>query len=109
MILTCPECATSYFVDDLKIPRGGRMVKCTSCSARWRAYQDRAEPEAAVPEDDLLIEPAPRPPAGPDDDLEFVAAPVAPVRKPPKKKSSPVAMIAAGVAAALVVVGGTAV
>ncbi|HEX7885168.1 MAG TPA: zinc-ribbon domain-containing protein, partial [Phenylobacterium sp.] len=27
MILTCPECATSYFVDDLKVPRGGRMVK----------------------------------------------------------------------------------
>jgi predicted Zn finger-like uncharacterized protein len=111
MILTCPECATSYFVDDLKIPRGGRMVKCTNCSARWRAYQDRSEAEAAAAEDDLLVE-APRTPAPPDDDLEFVAAPVTPKRKPepkPKKKGSKGALIATGVVAGLVVVGGAAV
>ncbi|WP_374345707.1 DUF3426 domain-containing protein [Phenylobacterium sp.] len=35
MILTCPECATSYFVDDSKIPAEGRKVKCASCSHRW--------------------------------------------------------------------------
>jgi predicted Zn finger-like uncharacterized protein len=37
MILTCPECATSYFVDDSKIPSRGRTVKCANCSARWVA------------------------------------------------------------------------
>jgi predicted Zn finger-like uncharacterized protein len=37
MILTCPECATSYFVDDSKIPRDGRIVKCANCGARWTA------------------------------------------------------------------------
>jgi len=37
MILTCPECSTSYFVDDSKIPPEGRVVKCASCGARWTA------------------------------------------------------------------------
>jgi predicted Zn finger-like uncharacterized protein len=37
MILTCPECATSYFVDDAKIPEHGRTVKCVNCEARWLA------------------------------------------------------------------------
>jgi predicted Zn finger-like uncharacterized protein len=42
MILTCPECATSYFVDDAKIPSAGRTVRCANCGARWTA---RLEPE----------------------------------------------------------------
>lgn len=53
MILTCPECATSYFVDDSKIPPAGRVVKCASCGARWTATHDlapQAEPEPAAPE-----------------------------------------------------------
>jgi predicted Zn finger-like uncharacterized protein len=37
MILTCPECATSYFVDDGKIPSEGRTVRCANCGARWEA------------------------------------------------------------------------
>lgn len=107
MILTCPECATSYFVDDLRIPRLGRMVKCTTCGARWRAHQDRREPEREVPEDDLIVEP-PREPEPVEDDLDFVA-PVTPVRKPEKKKT-PIGMaIAAGVIVALGLSGGAAV
>jgi predicted Zn finger-like uncharacterized protein len=109
MILTCPECATSYFVDDLRIPRLGRMVKCTNCSHRWRAYQDRHEPEKEAPEDDLVFEEPTPPEAPPEDDIEFVAAAVAPVRKPEpaKKKKAPVGVaIAAGVLTALVVAGG---
>src|SRR3569623_481467 len=54
MILTCPECATSYFVDDSRISRAGRVVKCSSCGARWTAVPDAGEsaepppPEPAV-------------------------------------------------------------
>jgi predicted Zn finger-like uncharacterized protein len=44
MILTCPECATSYFVDDSRISPAGRVVKCSSCGARWTAVPDAAEP-----------------------------------------------------------------
>jgi len=40
MILTCPECSTSYFVDDAKIPEDGRVVKCVSCGHRWTARRE---------------------------------------------------------------------
>ena len=105
MILTCPECATSYFVDELNIPQLGRMVKCTNCGARWRAYQDRAEAEAEAPDDDLVVEP--RTPAASDGDLEFIAAPPRPPRKRAPKTRSRGALIATGLVAGLVVAGGT--
>lgn len=77
MILTCPECATSYHVDDSRIPEAGRTVKCSSCGARWTA--NKGEPEVAAPEPEPQPVPAPAaqaPAAVPDippDDLEFVA------------------------------------
>lgn len=65
MILTCPECATSYFVDDSRIPPGGRMVKCTSCEARWRVEHpsSMAAAEAAASEPEAEPVEAPQDPA----------------------------------------------
>jgi predicted Zn finger-like uncharacterized protein len=60
MILTCPECATRYFIDGGVIGFTGRTVRCTACRASWQAYpeddpielsvDDTAEPEAAPDE-----------------------------------------------------------
>lgn len=52
MILTCPECASRYFVDDSKVSAAGRVVRCASCGARWTA---RSEDEPT----DLFDEPEP--------------------------------------------------
>lgn len=58
MILTCPECATSYFVDDARIPAKGRRVRCSSCAHRWLAG-----PDGPIPEPSLEPEPVPEPEA----------------------------------------------
>jgi predicted Zn finger-like uncharacterized protein len=38
MILTCPQCATGYFVEDGQIRPGGRTVRCAACGTRWTAH-----------------------------------------------------------------------
>jgi predicted Zn finger-like uncharacterized protein len=58
MILTCPECASRYFVDDSKVGAAGRVVRCAACGTRWTARNEDAldlfdEPSAA----DLAGEP----------------------------------------------------
>ncbi len=45
MILTCPECASRYFVDDAKVGSTGRVVRCASCGARWTARNETAADE----------------------------------------------------------------
>ena len=58
MILTCPECATSYFIDDARLPPAGRTVKCSSCGAKWAAIPEtppEPEPETPPPQDGRVI------------------------------------------------------
>ncbi len=40
MILTCPECATGYFVEDGQIRASGRPVRCAACGHRWTAMPE---------------------------------------------------------------------
>ena len=57
MILTCPECASRYFVADDSISPAGRSVRCSACGARWTA-------QAEAPVD--LAESSPEPAATPE-------------------------------------------
>lgn len=44
MILTCPNCGTSFSVPDGAIPPEGRRVRCANCDHRWQAKPPQAQP-----------------------------------------------------------------
>ncbi len=63
MILTCPDCATRYFVADAKVGPEGRGVKCAACGARWTAHAEPPLELGASPEEGAVVvdPPAPEP------------------------------------------------
>src|ERR1700760_1323093 len=65
MILTCPECATGYFVDDSQMRPGGRKVRCANCGARWTAHAEGALDLVTSEEGALAREAEPPPPPAP--------------------------------------------
>mgnify|MGYP002777039802 CR=1 FL=1 len=71
MILTCPQCSTSYVVKDGAIPPGGRKVRCAACKTSWHQEPDAAEADAAVDEG----QPFPADPSGPDAPTEVAPEP----------------------------------
>ena len=58
MILTCPQCDTSYEADAAKFPAEGRKVRCAKCGHVW--HQRGPEP-VAEPEPFAFEEPEPEP------------------------------------------------
>ncbi|MHA1568794.1 MAG: DUF3426 domain-containing protein [Alphaproteobacteria bacterium] len=80
MIITCPNCSTSYQVADGRIGEDGRTVRCAKCSHSWTATPDGA---AAPPEPDSPVEAVPETPA------DFETEPVAEPEPEPEPEPGP--------------------
>ena len=65
MILTCPKCATRYFVDDGQFADGPRAVECDQCGALWTASTEASPEPAAEPDPEIISTEAPSEPATP--------------------------------------------
>lgn len=61
MILTCPACATSYFIRDDAMGPNGRKVRCQSCGEVWRAGVDEPLELTLTPEPAAKAEARPEP------------------------------------------------
>lgn len=62
MILTCPQCATRYQIEDAKFPPGGRNVRCAKCGHQWFQAPPAPEPEPTV---EIPARPPPPPAVAP--------------------------------------------
>ena len=114
MILTCPECATSYFVDDSRIAAAGRIVKCSNCGARWTARPEEPE-ESALPEPSAAPVAPPPPAAAPPPSDELVIegpsmterpAPPPRIAAPRREANSKVLIWASSAVVAAALIGG---
>lgn len=68
MILTCPACATSYFIADDLVGPNGRKVRCKSCGEVWKASNDEPleltvapEPRSVEPDPEVSLAETPAP------------------------------------------------
>ena len=60
MILTCPDCATRYFVEDERLGEAGRSVRCGACGVKWTATAEAPIELIQSPELGAVAEPEPR-------------------------------------------------
>jgi predicted Zn finger-like uncharacterized protein len=63
MILTCPNCATRYFVEDERLGPAGRAVRCAGCGVQWRARAEAPLELGESPEIGAVAQEPPAPPA----------------------------------------------
>src|SRR6187397_1938671 len=80
MIITCPNCRTSYQIKPLTLGQHGRTVRCTSCGHRCFVRPEGVgEPEAVPP-------PIPPAPPAPPERVRLANAPPTPAGESPARR-----------------------
>jgi predicted Zn finger-like uncharacterized protein len=105
--MTCPDCATRYFVVDAKLGGEGKTVRCAASGARWTA-KARPEPEielSVIPEVGALAAEIPSfsPPAAVEEPKPFPKALPQKIRAQQQQKGAQRRALAHGVVWALLI------
>ncbi|MGA7034494.1 MAG: MJ0042-type zinc finger domain-containing protein, partial [Pseudolabrys sp.] len=51
MHIVCPNCSTSYAIEEASLGAAGRTVRCARCKTTWFASAHQPVPEMAIAED----------------------------------------------------------
>ena len=56
MLIVCPNCATSYLIDQAALGPAGRVVRCARCKTSWFAGGPEPQPELTAPADSAVAQ-----------------------------------------------------
>jgi predicted Zn finger-like uncharacterized protein len=99
MLIVCPNCATSYMIDQAAVGPAGRTVRCARCRASWFAGGPEPAPDATVVAETVSAEaqtqragraePSPTAEAAGQSATQSQAGPAAEIKSPPIEPPPP--------------------
>lgn len=75
MLIVCPNCASSYMIDQAAVGPAGRTVRCARCKETWLAGAPESAPAVTAAADSAVA--AAEPPSAPSTHAELAPAPAA--------------------------------
>lgn len=82
MLITCPACAAAYTIDESRVGKAGRTVRCSQCRETWFVSRPSSDPDAAAPMSSLVAVDEPALPA-----IAPVVEQRGTVRRPPPSRT----------------------
>ena len=58
MIISCPECSSRFNIDQILIPKNGRLLQCSNCMHKWHFIIKKNEEiiEKPIKSEEVIIE-----------------------------------------------------
>ncbi len=89
MLIVCPNCASSYMIDQAAVGPAGRTVRCARCKETWLAGAPESAPAVTAAADSVVA--AAEPPSAPSTRAEVASPPAAPTPPQPASGADKVA------------------